>query len=126
MTHEDESGAISPSGRFARMEAALIRIEDKLDGKAEQVALEAVSARVTMIEQSGTPQLQRTVIAVQELQRQQLVNDTKVATAKETVGAVADARYASMRIMLWVVSILSGLAVLFSSGLTIANLLNII
>jgi len=41
--HEEEhpSGSLSASGRFARMESALSRIEDKLDAKANESDVEA-------------------------------------------------------------------------------------
>jgi Pyruvate/2-oxoacid:ferredoxin oxidoreductase gamma subunit len=45
-----DSGAISPSGRFARMEASLERIETKLDAKADNVEMQDLDKRLTTLE----------------------------------------------------------------------------
>lgn len=73
-TH-DESGAISPAGRFARMEASLDRIESKLDSKADLAVLTALAARVQIIEESGTPEAREALEAVRRLQ--QHITDTE-------------------------------------------------
>lgn len=52
--NELDTGALGPSGRFARMEAALERIENKLDLKADVVRVVAVEARMTTLEQMIT------------------------------------------------------------------------
>lgn len=49
-TDNESSGALSPSGRFARMEAALERIENKLDQKAEITEVAAIATRVFVLE----------------------------------------------------------------------------
>lgn len=53
MTNGD-SGAISPSGRFARMEASLERIETKLDAKADNLLVIDIDKRVTVLETVAT------------------------------------------------------------------------
>ena len=50
MNDLNEDGTITPSGRFARMEAALNRIEDKLDSKAETARVEALEVTVDNLE----------------------------------------------------------------------------
>jgi hypothetical protein len=40
MSISNDSGAITPGGRFERMEAALVRIEEQLDQKADMKTLE--------------------------------------------------------------------------------------
>lgn len=50
MQAADEQGTLSPAGRFARMEAALIRIEDKLDTKADENDLHVLVNRLVVLE----------------------------------------------------------------------------
>ena len=67
--NHDDSGTISPAGRFARMEASLDRIEAKLDSKADVADVVALTARVGVLEAVGSPEAQealKTVKAVQE------------------------------------------------------------
>jgi uncharacterized protein YdcH (DUF465 family) len=47
-----DTGAISPSGRFARMEAALERIELKLDLKADSSRVAELEAKHNALEES--------------------------------------------------------------------------
>jgi len=82
MTHEDESGGISPSGRFARMEASLERIEQKLDAKADHVDLQGLSIRMA------------------DLETADIIRNATVQAQKE----IADSRY---RLMLAVVAFLT-------------------
>lgn len=46
----NDTGALGPSGRFARMEAALDRIESKLDLKADVSLVAALEARMVLFE----------------------------------------------------------------------------
>lgn len=55
MSDDMETGAISPAGRFARMEASLERIEAKLDAKADLAVHQALALRVEAIEATGSP-----------------------------------------------------------------------
>lgn len=48
-------GGLSPSGRFQRMEEALLRIEDKLDRKVDIKEFAYLEARVGVIENGETP-----------------------------------------------------------------------
>ena len=82
--HDDAS--ISPRGRFERMEAALSRIEDKLDTKAEQ------SAHVI---------LERQVSALERIDSNRLAAAEALRVEKETTAAalkeVSEVRDRSMR-----------------------------
>lgn len=51
MTEPLDTGALPASGRFVRMEAALERIEAKLDLKADLARVASVEARQTALEQ---------------------------------------------------------------------------
>lgn len=82
VSHEDESGSISPSGRFARMEASLERIESKLDAKADHIEVQEIDRRVTTLETTD-------------------ITRTAVVTAQREA---ADARY---RFMLAIVAFLT-------------------
>jgi hypothetical protein len=159
-THEDDSGAISPSGRFARMEASLNRIEEKLDLKADQAALEALETRVALIETVGTPRVQEAVSSfkrleqhvndletgrvqtpqtqevmksfqkalsdIADLKRDALVKDTAITATKESNKAIADARYAQMRTIVTISSVINGILVALASLVTALSLLHVI
>lgn len=64
--HDDEvgSGSLSPSGRFARMEAALERIENKLDQKADIARVQLAEGRLLELEAGRNP---LTAIALQRI-----------------------------------------------------------
>lgn len=96
MAEEDSSGAISPSGRFARMEASLLRIEDKLDTKADAVRLSVVEGRVAALETSDS-------------------NKVAVASA---VKSAADGRY---RTLLWVVGLMQIAQITLVVGIAVAG-----
>jgi outer membrane protein TolC len=93
--HEDESGTISPSGRFGRMEASLERIESKLDSKADHVDVQEIEHRLSTLE-------------VTDITRTAVVNAQREA---------ADARY---RFMLAIVAFLTiinvGLGIVVALG----------
>ena len=94
MEHEADSGALSPAGRFARMEAALERIESKLDSKADHRLLMDLEVRIGVLERTDS-------------------NEEAVAAA---VARGADGRY---RMLLWAV----GVASLVNFSLTMVALM---
>jgi hypothetical protein len=156
----EESGSISPAGRFARMEAALERIEHKLDLKADQAAVDALEARVLVIENVGTLKLtdhiadykrfkehvsdletgrvvsaqtaeamkvfEQHSVDIADLKRDALIKETQIATAKESADAVSKAQFAQMKTYVTAISIVSGVAVFISSGVTVLSLLHVI
>jgi hypothetical protein len=60
----DESGGLPASGRFGRIEEALIRIEAKLDAKADTTRVDLLESRVLEMEKHGSRDAQ---IALQGL-----------------------------------------------------------
>lgn len=107
MTEHDDSGGITPSGRFARMESSLQRIEDKLDSKAEAAEIKVLEQRVTSLERIDSNR----VAAAEALLAEKL---TTAAAVKE----VADMRY---RTLGWVVGIVSTLNVVGGGFLVVTN-----
>lgn len=51
----ESTGGLTPGGRFDRMEGTLVRIEDKLDRKADLRDLVHLDARVVSLEAGETP-----------------------------------------------------------------------
>lgn len=120
-TSEDPSGAISPSGRFARMEDLLEKILGKLDRKADETRVTELEARHTTLEHllndllSGrlmTPPSAQTQESVRtnihrletiesEIDDLQKKDSNRVAVA-EAIKSTADNRY---RQLLWLVGI---------------------
>jgi hypothetical protein len=114
MTNGEDTGALGPSGRFARMEAALDRIELKLDLKADNTRVMELEAKHNALEDQirrmvngettspiGQMYLQRftdmeasiEAIEVRESNRQAILDATKQS---------ADSRYSTL---LWIVGI---------------------
>jgi len=58
---ETNTGALSAAGRFARMEAALDRIETKLDNKADESEMMIIAGRLIALE---TDKANREVLSV--------------------------------------------------------------
>jgi hypothetical protein len=123
-----DDGTISPSGRFARMEAALDRIEHKLDLKADTARVEALEIVVDGLQKnfndalSGrtiSPQAQDYIRRFAEMERSidqlEQSDSNKVAVA-QAIKDTADVRYRSL---LWVVGIVSllNMAIAIASAL---------
>lgn len=110
LAEHDDSGSITPSGRFARMESSLQRIEDKLDTKAEHAEIKLLEQRVTSLERIDSNR----VAAAEALLTEKL---TTAAAVKE----VADMRY---RTLGWVVGTVTVLNVAIAGVLAFTNLVN--
>ena len=111
MTEHDNSGGITPSGRFARIETTLQRIEDKLDGKAENAEIRILEVRVTSLERIDSNR----VAAAEALLAEKL---TTAAAVKE----VADMRY---RTLGWVVGIVTTLNIVIGAVLLFVNFVKV-
>lgn len=125
MSEMEDTGSISPSGRFARMEAALDRIESKLDLKADLVRLEALETKQKLFEDHVNDLISGRTMSAQSQEylrrftgmeeaidklNSEWSNRVAVAQAVEKAG---DARYRSL---MWLV----GLATLFNFVLMVA------
>ena len=93
-SHDDAS--ISPRGRFERMEAALSRIEDKLDTKAEQAAHLILEKQVSSLERIDSNRL-----AAAEALR--VEKETTAAALKE----VSEVRDRSLRMFVGAATLVS-------------------
>lgn len=76
---EHDAGALSSQGRFARMEAALDRIESKLDSKADLATVLALESRMRVLEDSGSPDAREALSKVNNLS--QHLNDIETGRA---------------------------------------------
>lgn len=113
-------GAISPAGRFMRMEAALERIEQKLDAKADLVRLEALERHITDLEtgrvvspttQVLMGQFQTALQDIDNLKRDQDIKDASLAAEKEAIKTIADTRYSSLKTLVAVATVINGVIV---------------
>ena len=93
--HEDAAGGISPAGRFSRMEAALERIEAKLDLTATHIELALLSTRVTVLE----------VVEQDRVSKAEAIKETVSVTAN-AVRMQADARFRTTQVTLAIMSII--------------------
>lgn len=118
-----DDGTILPSGRFARMEAALDRIERKLDLKADTARVEALESVVDALEKhltdfttgrvitpTGAEYLRRFNEMEKGLEVLEQSDSNRTAVA-QAIKATADSRY---RGLLWVVGIATVFNILFS------------
>ncbi len=112
------------------MEAALDRIESKLDAKADLVRLEALERHITDLEtgrvmspasQQLMQQFQQALIDVQDLKRNAEVRAAALAAEKDAIKTIADARYAGMRTMVSIATIINAFIVAAVAILTLLN-----
>lgn len=125
-------GAISPAGRFMRMEAALERIEQKLDAKADLVRLEALERHITDLEtgrvvspttQVLMGQFQQALQDIDNLKRDQDIKEASLAAEKEAIKTIADTRYGSLKTLVAVATVINGVIV---AAVTILTALHVI
>lgn len=125
MNDTQDDGTILPSGRFARMEAALTRIEEKLDLKADAARVSALESIVDALDKhltdfttgrvitpTGAEYLKRFNEMEQNIEVLQLSDSNKNAVA-QAIKDTADVRY---RTLLWLVGIATILNLLFAIG----------
>ena len=105
---EHLDASITPGGRFARMELALSRIEDKLDTKADQAAHLILERQVQALERVDSNR----VAAAEALK---VEKDTTAAALKE----VGDVRY---RTLMWIVAVVTVISLSLSALVAILSM----
>ena len=99
--NDPDTGAITARGRFERMEQALVRIEDKLDTKADEVEVAVLAKQVQSLERIDSNR----VAAAEALLAE------KMATA-DALEKFANVRY---RTLMWVVGIATFISLIVSA-----------
>jgi uncharacterized membrane protein YcjF (UPF0283 family) len=102
------TGGLSAAGRFARMEAALERIEHKLDGKADTILVGRLDERLGILEDHGSREA-RDALTLASSNQQRIIElekgDLTSKVSRDAQTKIADARYRSLLIAVAVVTI---------------------
>ena len=130
MTSHDD-GTITPTGRFARIEDTLNRIESKLDLKADESRVKALETRHEMLSKfvddvmggrivspMSADYLKRFTDLENHVEALQLADSNKEAVARAVLNT-ANTRY---RLLMWAVGIATVLNFAFAAVLAIASL----
>lgn len=127
-----DGGSISPAGRFQRMEDALERIENKLDAKADLVRLEALERHISDLEtgrvmspsnQQLMASFQNSLKDIAQLKSDQAVREASAVAEKNAIREIADARFAYIRTLVSIATIVNAVIV---AGVTLLSMFNVI